>query len=233
MTLETATPLPASHVLSYVANVSTPTRVRRVAAGAVLFLAIIEFCLAAICLARIAYAIFRDLALPTVWIGPPPGLPPPGFTARNVIEAIRVSLDMRWGEGLFYLGAGIAFPLGVLHFFLSRAVRRGRPVASLFASTTLIPHLFGLFVSASYGLGAALVMGFGLAHFHRSPYAWVALVSGLIAVVLLLTLKDVCLFLLWIARQPHAERPAVAILPRLPVRDTPGVSPPDSAASRL
>jgi hypothetical protein len=199
--------VPHGAILSYVTNVSTPTRVRLVASRAVLFAGVVEALAALFLLLGLALIVwdrYNALRRWPIWMGAGPT-----FNLRIAIEeSIRYYF-------LFYLLLAVSATTASLHLFFTRAVRRGGAKASILSAIALVPLMGVLFFTALSLWCAAMLVGFGLFRTERSPIALLWFALGMVAVVQVLALKDVMTFLRWIAKNPQTERPTVAILPML------------------
>jgi hypothetical protein len=187
-------PLPKAPILGYVSNISTPTRVRIVAARGVFWVGVFLFLLTAV--------LFYWL-ISNYWnfVGPP------------TFAGLMPSLEY-YPEYAIYFFLILIFSFAPALFLVSftASIRRGRRVPSVFAMLSLLPFTLFLTLATALFIGAILVDIFSdRRHFHFGNAPWLLLTP--IAVLIILLLKDLCAFLIWIARHPAAEKPPQPFLP--------------------
>jgi hypothetical protein len=201
-------PLPKAPVLGYLSNISTPTRVRVVAARVVLAFAILNLALAALALGFELWNIWQfahNLAAGG-WMG---GriVPPHSPALDDYLLALRIVLDVRT---LLCLSL---FPApGIALLFLAGPIRRGRKAAGILALVYFLPLMLLLTLATALYGAAILVaaLGFG-SRPAPAMYVWLLLLP--VGIVFVLLLSDLCGFLSWIARNPMVDKPPVAFLP--------------------
>jgi hypothetical protein len=193
-------PLPKAPILGYLSNITTPTRVRILAARGVFGVGILFFALSAVLF---------------VWLA----------------NRFMYSYTHRWGGGGGILN-GISYvfnyhPEYLVYFFLvlaflfmpaltlvgfAAAVRRGRQGPSVIATICLLPFTLALLIATAIFLGTIFLDIFDTRRYPHFSYAlWLLLTP--ISVVVVLLIKDLCGFLIWIARNPAVEKPPTPFLP--------------------
>jgi hypothetical protein len=199
--------LPKAPILGYFSNISTPTRVRILAARAVFWLALLHFAFSAFILVLTALDIWHTASDLARWRGMA-GLPGvPSITLRDLYKVL-------WYRGNFldviFFAVTLAPPLLLL--FFSAPVRRGSKVPTVLTLIYLVPLtlLFGLATAIFAAL--ILVLGLGTAG-HPQPILLFWLFLFPVAILVILLLKDLCSFLQWIARQPTTDKPPLPFLP--------------------
>ena len=211
--LPAAAPLPAAPVLSYLATISTPTRVRIVAARCVLWIALLELATLLLGGLVVGYNIWE---IAHVWarfsvafVGPmgPPG-PPPAPGLREYVFALERSLPT-----LMLLVALLAHFLPLL--LLVRPIRKGHRTSCIAAAVLIGPLILpALLGSVTCGL-IALFRGMDIgARVPDRHYAMFLLLIPLaVGVLLVLLLQDLLSILLWIARNPMVDKPPAPFIP--------------------
>ncbi|HVS71010.1 MAG TPA: hypothetical protein VHQ47_07135 [Phycisphaerae bacterium] len=216
------TPLPTSHVLSYLTTAGTPTRVRQLAAlgvAACSWVFLFAF-LAAATLSAQDFLFFYH-HYPWLWAGSRIPLLPAlyRFTAHYEFP------------GSILLASTFALFLATRNAV--RPIRRGRPWACFLAAFPLLAAaataLCAAGLLASFAIGALL----GLLALSPNPTFLLLLLPAALLTLATLILLDLLRFLSWIARNPYAEKPPTPFLPALtppapPAASTPpGAIPPD------
>ncbi len=207
--------LPRAHVLSYITTVSTPTRVRIIAARVTLISGLLNVLIVVCLIVGASREVYRGAVVRAA-----PGLVffggvalPPAPRPVELRDFIASSGDYMgrhpWWLGLliFVMGGAIVLPMA------APAIRRGRRALSLLA-------LFYFSIAAVIVgcLGVLVICYYFAVQFTRYPrwHDWWALWWLLlipVAAIPPVLLKDVCAFLLWIIRHPIAEKPPVPFLP--------------------
>ena len=210
--------LPRAHVLSYIAKAETPTRVRRVSSVGVLIIGILFLLgtgLVSIPVGALNYSEARQLqalaARPGIvriargWrLGPPPAHVP-SMAYCLVVQGYRDIVRL----GVLLL----MWVAGVVMILCTRKIREGNGWACRVAAVCLWGPGTVLFVM-SVGAGAvALVYGTSVLGYRAYPeeLAWGLLL--LVTVPGVLLHFDLVRFLMWIARNPIGEKPAMPFLP--------------------
>lgn len=206
-----AVALPKAHLLSYVAAVSTPTKVRKMAFWGVLVAAGIQFAAAAgfgffyVRLVRIELGRARGLV---VFPGPI-FVPPPPATAHNVLRAaVEAARDVPLVPIAMLLFGGTA----LFQAALAAGVKRGNRLASLSECFALVPLALAMTLFAAGVGGAGMVNILGTLSPRDIPVGVFCLFASLLGAVLLGLMKDLAVFLLWIARNPLTEKTPVPFL---------------------
>jgi len=192
--------LPSTVVLSYVANMSTPTRVRVVAARALMVWGGVNVLLGTWALAVVGTDVYRtakDLArgrLGWLRMGGRRKAIPVSVNVHDVLQAV--------GQEIRYLITG-----GLIHLWFSRGVRRGRRAATLLSIAALGPQIAVIVLLTALAICGIVLEGLGFG-FGRSArpmlLMWVTMLP--VPVVGILVLHDVLKFLRWIRRNPMTER---------------------------
>jgi hypothetical protein len=197
--------LPRAPVLGYLTNISTPTRVRIVAARVVLVLAVLNLALAALTLVMTGWDCWQiahdRAALRGVWGGP--ALPP-------TLDDYRYAL---WhGPGIVAFVCFVFFMApGIVLLFLSGPIRRGHKIPSILAVLYFVPLMLLSVLAAALFASEILVEVLGIAgRPHPAMCFWLVVLP--VAVLVVLLLNDLCRFLIWIARNPMIDKPRVAFL---------------------
>ena len=191
--------MPKAPILGYVSNVTTPTRVRIVAARGVFWIGVL--------LGAMSVVLFFLLA--------------GRFVEHELGSGPLFSYPLQeWIDGLknspgylilvFLILFGVFTPALILMGFAA-PIRRGRAAPSVIAMIPLVGIILFVMVATALFLGSKV-----LDIFDRKDPDYGAAFSFVllpIPVLIVLVLKDLCEFLLWIARNPIAEKPAVAFLP--------------------
>jgi len=200
--------LPRGRVLSYVTNVSTPTRVRLEAAWWVFMLGVLYMNLFALLFVYLVYDALSELV---IW---PYFFLPISFEGwvdvSDIVRAVEQCLtDEPWLGVMLILSCVQWLP----YMLLAQAIKRGSRVASRMAGVAVSVHLVCVVLAMT--LAAALIVvdatGFVSGPHDYSELWWLLAAAPVLVVIMLL--KDVVGFLFWIARNPIAEKQPVAFLP--------------------
>jgi hypothetical protein len=207
--------LPRAPVLSYLVGLTSPTRVRKIAAVGCLLVGLTSLGLLLLLVGLTLWQAYQEA---TRWGAP--------LTARDFLEALSNLPQYYFGYAdspamLFnvcakcplYLRGFIAclllcVALGLLVF--SRGVHRGRAAPCRLSAALLLP--FGALMLPIILLPAGLGLVFGLGT-HPQPASLLLVLILPPGILLLLLLKDLFAYLMWIARVPAAEKPKVPFLP--------------------
>ncbi len=192
--------LPRATVLSYLTPSSrlTPTRIRRVASWSTIGMGILHL-LGAGLGGWVAYSEIE------YWFR--------SFTWSSVVAKWGYNPELCYFLAIVIAGSFYLFVGGLMLFWLAHFVRRGRAGACMVA-TFFVGVMALLLLIASGMMGSKALLG-PIWPTERSPdwttLAWmpVALVLGL----LVLIAKDLIGYLLWIRRNPLAEKAPVKFLP--------------------
>jgi hypothetical protein len=186
--------LPQSQVLSYLANISTPTRVRRVARIGLRFAAAMNLVTASVILIEVAQSYVERY----------------GIDIRNAPSYL-----MRDYAFFVFIITALLTCAGA-QFFLGKAVEAGNSRACRWLAPTIFPNaaafFVGSFLAAIEGFQFIDLYGYG-----HSPWtkALVGILCGalfLACAVGILLISDLSKFLQWIAKQPAAEKPPTPFL---------------------
>lgn len=193
-------PLPQSQILSYVTNLNSPTRVRRVAAWGVGVSALFYASL-------VPFTSIEELTLLAIpvesWIR--------GKPLSSVMGEFSYLLDRLWP--FLLIPAELLF-LVLCQTALVISVARGRKFACRIAWWTMIPAVL---VAAWYALSYstyAIAWGFSFGHLHGDPFEFFWLLPAFGFVIGSLIFRDWIVMLRWVARQPNAEKPKIPFLPK-------------------
>jgi hypothetical protein len=215
--------LPQARILGYIGHVTTPTRVRTIAARLVSCLGWLHLLFAAWMLTLIVIYVTTRAPMYTAWrghfwvrrplpvpapIAAPVAPPVPGFTDYRsaFFDALRITPER-------FVGLLLTFPAGLLLVLLAGTVRKGQRLGSILCIGGLVPLIaFLALVAAALG-GQAVIYTFGIFRAERSLVAVPWLLATAFCCLLLLLLIDLCGYLRWIARHPTAEKPPVPFLP--------------------
>ena len=202
--------LPKAHVLNYVARVSTPTRVRRIAATCSVALAVVYFALA-VTLGGWLFTVIRNLMMARRFFPPfirgRGFLPPPSPSFWDYVNVTRLEFEE---YPLPFLALAGCVLLGATAAAFAGSVKGGKRTASYCVLATVVPlMIFAAVVTATY-IAAAAVDVFNLSPPRKLESAWYFLVVPIGALVILL-MVDLCSFLWWIARNPITDKPAGAL----------------------
>lgn len=206
--------LPKAHVLSYVAAVTTPTKVRRVAARASMILGIVQFIGGGIILLPVGVETVL-IMVPSVVGWSMDGIYLAFESAAKYVAEPLNTLSQETGIPVNEIAfvAAISFAvLGLVEMLSACRVRRGAKAACILSCWLL--WLFLAWTAIGTALLASIsllvgVWGQGRASSH-APLLLLLLVP--VGVLLVLLVNDVCGYLLWIARNPIAEKPSVAFI---------------------
>ncbi len=194
-------PLPSAHVLSYLTNLNTPTRVRLVAARCTLLIGLLVFLLNMPLLLWAAYDLWRQYRSVRAWFGP--------LSWSDCYEFFDTELLT-----LLFLAAfsGIALALALL----SLPIRRAHRPACLAAILLLLPVVLVVLGATGSVASLGLFVGLDIGAVHPAPRYEFLLLELFVPIGILLTLllKDLCGFLRWIAAHPIAEKPPEPFLPQ-------------------
>jgi hypothetical protein len=199
---ETAQPLPSARVLSYITNLSTPTRVRRVASVSLWALATLQLTTAGL----VAYPVIDGIIKLTDPRWRIPGGPPTLADYWWAISHYLVPIAM----------IVVLFLAALALIIVTPAVKLGHRKASLFALASVIPLLVMLLVSSALCACTAVILVADLFKKYEAPSAaWAILpvILSLVLGLLGLLVIDLQRLLLWIARHPQAEKGRTPFLP--------------------
>ena len=211
--------LPRARVLSYLVTISTPTRARKVAAGSALCIALASWAIILLVTGGTIWQVYDEASM-MHWR---PGSP----TLTEIENAIKYLghthfygyadspialwyLMIQVGViGRIFLVAMLLFPaLGLL--LLTRAIFHGRPKPCRMAVALIVPFALVLLPFIVVPPCIGVVYGIG-----RNPQPaallWLLILPPGAAILLLL--KDVAAYLLWIARNPMVEKPPIPFVP--------------------
>jgi hypothetical protein len=207
------TALPQAKVLSYVATVTTPTRVRVVAARAVLVWGIVNVAvgvgMAVMLGVMIQWEVERRAGrfVAGMFIGRRPPL-----TSR-ISEYLEAATRVLGNHPIFFLAMSSLLAGGMLYLGVFRGVRRGQKVSTGLAGAVLGPQILALLAGTALVLSAAALEGIGLGFGGSArPLMLLWLLATPVAVLGILILHDVAEFLGWIRRNPMTERPGVRFI---------------------
>jgi hypothetical protein len=205
---EPETPLPKAPILSYLSNVSTPTRVRSIAARSGFWIGIVHFAFFVVLFVLATWDIWSTARDYIRWRRVGWGLgAAPAVTLRDCYDAL-------WVRGNYVYIVFLALTLGasLLLTVFSGAIRRGRRVPAVLALIYLVLFTsLTLFIAGVY-ISLILVIGLG-ATSRPQPVVLLWLLLAPVAILIILLLKDLCAFLFWIARNPLIEKPPTPFLP--------------------
>jgi hypothetical protein len=190
--------LPRSHVLSYVAAADSPTRVRQLAARAVLVLAVVHWIAAVVFLVILALDVLRIF---TGYSSLPLPFRPP------VSEMVREALEQSTASIVFVV---FFVTFGVVYFACARPIRRGRKAACRLAILAVVPLILACLMAAVGFIGLPI---FALLERDMPPLLLLLLVPGAIFVLIVMLLGDLCGFLSWIAKNPITDKPPIPFIP--------------------
>jgi len=155
--------LPKTHVLNYVARVSTPTRVRKIAATCSVVIAVVYFALA-VTLGEWLFTVTGKLVIARRVFRPfgrgRGRLPPPPTSLWDYVDVVR--LEFKENPLLFLALAGCLL-LGGLAIVLARPVKRGMRTASYFVLASAAPLMILIAIVTAAFTAAGVVDVFGLA----------------------------------------------------------------------
>jgi hypothetical protein len=201
---EPETPLPRAPVLGYLSNMSTPTRVRVVAARGVLWVAMVLFLISTVLLVVTARDVWRTAVWLSLWRAAGGG--PPALTMRDVFDALVRPANLVHAV----ISVGSLLPPGLL-IPVASPIRRGRRIPAIVALVGLVSMTLLLTLATATTASAILVVGVGWAG-HAEPMYLLWLMPAPIAILVILLLGDLGRCLLWIARNPLIEKPPTPFL---------------------
>jgi hypothetical protein len=212
---EPETPLPKAPILSYLSNVSTPTRVRNIAARSGFWIGVVHFAFFSILFVLAAWDIWttaRDYIRwhRAGWVM----AAAPAVTLRDYYDALWVR-----GNYVYIIFLAITLAASLLLTVFSGPIRRGRKVPAVLALIYLVLFTSLIVFVAGVCISVVLVVGLGTAG-KPQPVVLLWLLPAPVAILIILLLKDLCAFLFWIARNPTIEKPPTAFLPT--TRHAPG-----------
>jgi hypothetical protein len=201
-----AVALPNAQLLNYLGNVTTPTRVRRVASISIGVVSIPAFLLAAVCLLR-PLLTFIDL----MTYGSAGG----GWFPRPLSFGEAAILVLRGSIGWLMLMCFFSM-IGLFLMILSRLVSRGNAGACRAAIIPLVPCAGLAFLGALYCGITCVVLAVPLWRVNRNLLVALLLFAGFwCCCVLILLVRDLITYLVWIARNPSTEKATVPFLPQM------------------
>jgi hypothetical protein len=200
-------PLPTTHILTYITGDTTAPRLRKVVTRGILLFAFLH------ALAFVYLAWNTEENIRNSWGGyvyyAAPRLPfAAGATLRDIIVyAIGDNLrDLL----LTLLCGAVALTL----FLCAKPAGRGRRIPARLAAAALCPFIFAALLTAALSIGLPLTFAFFNKEFDPSPLPWL-LLAPLAALTALLT-KDLLAYILWAAKNPLTEKPKTPFLPARP-----------------
>jgi hypothetical protein len=199
---EPLTPLPKAPILSYLSNISTPTRVRLIAARGILVLAVL-------CLLLFAFVFIWNashLHAEVRWFAYDRSRSP------TLQDYVNVCWNIRRFFTIFLFDVILVFTPGVILAILPRPVRAGRKVPCILAMTVVIPLVVVFALATLYIFCKTFVDIFNAVPRPDYSYApW--FLTAPIGVLGIVLLKDLCVILHWIARNPTVEKTPTPFLP--------------------
>jgi len=200
--------LPKAPILSYLSNVSTPTRARLIAARYVFWIGVLFFVLSMALFCWVGLEIWHYSSYMRFVRGAR-GVPVP----VDIWTRIKFALSYRYEYVVyFFLILGFLFAPGLVLVGFAAPIRRGRRVPSIVALIVLTPAILSIMLATATYMGAIFIDILGdHGRYHWGNAPWLVLTP--IPVLVVLLLKDLCAFLFWIARQPQMEKPPQPFLP--------------------
>jgi hypothetical protein len=200
--------LPKAPILSYLSNISTPTRVRIIAARGVFWIGIFFFVLSVVLFCWFGAEFWRVCSTAVFF-----GRGRVGPVHVDILTRIKSTLSYRpYYVIYFFLILLFLLMPGLILFGIAAPIRRGRRVPSIIAMILLAPCILAAVWAATLFFGSVIVDIFGdHGRHHWNNAIWLILMP--IPVLVILLLKDLCAFLFWIARNPTAEKPPTPFLP--------------------
>jgi hypothetical protein len=212
--------LPKAPVLGYFSSISSPTRVRVIAAGALFWLAVVHLDLAGLVFLIASWDIWqhaREYSFGRFGFAFYTPLIP---SLENFRDALQY--DTGYLEPFYFVPA---LAPALLLFLVAAPVRRGRRIPTFLARLYLVPLTILITILTAIGTGAVLVFALGIPTRPEPGFLpWLLLLP--LPVLFILLLNDLCSFLNWIARQPTAEKPPVSFLPAGHLRAATPKNPP-------
>ena len=206
--------LPRAPVLAYLANVSTPTRARTVAALGTLVVAAGNLMLG---LGIVVLTVWQVYRLTWRWRVAPTWTD--YWEEAQRLDSWFFYRSVPWGLIDMVLSTGITTRIVLLAVLwipalvlviLARDVYFGRRAASSVSLVMVMPVILVVALLTAIAGGGALVYGFGRVPERAALWLLLVVPPG---ALLVLVLMDLCSYLRWIARAPLAEKPPVAFLP--------------------
>ena len=210
--------LPRTHVLSYVSSISSPTRVRIVAARVTRLAGFLNAALGVLLAASIGWDTYRRAEmLAGAWIGPPGPIFPPhpvvrGMSVSVVLEALAFTVRH---EPFMVFCLVVAASSAVFLWLMAAPIKRGASAASRATQAYFGAWIIPAFL-ATVSLGVYAFARAGIVVHEQHPNRWALWWLFMLPVgsVAILILRDICVLLVWITRNPGAEKPRVPFLPQ-------------------
>jgi hypothetical protein len=194
--------LPRTYVLSYLTAINTPTRVRRVAYVALWVIGVLTTLGGLVAAAFLANELYRT----STWL-------PAGWSWPDFL--VRVWLRFKYGlvsDPLPLLVPALPALIGPIFIVAARPVFVGNRFPALLTRVLLLVPVAQLACYSAAFYGWALVMSLPVYGTPELDY-FPRLLTLPIPVLAILLLLDLRAFLLWISRNPGAEKPPTPFLP--------------------
>jgi hypothetical protein len=209
LTLEAPSPLPTTHILTYITGDATAPRLRRVVFWGLSTMALLHM-LAFFYLAWTTEETIRNnweyYAYTTT--GP--------FAPRSILTIARYAAKQNSFDLLSTL---VVAALAVTLLICAKPASRGRRTPALISMAALCPFILAALVAAAMSTGLSLILAFFNRVFDPAPLQGL-LIAPPAALIALLT-KDLLAYIRWAAKNPMQEKPPTPFLPRADIAPPP------------